>query len=84
MNIEEQIPFLDSFQELTNSKVFRKTLILWLYYKARMYPAEVARLADCPDTTVRRTIEKWKQKGKIDDEPKMEEPLNTPLKMKMR
>ena len=75
MEDEDTIPFEELLNDLTENKKFKRTLYLWLHYKARLSMVEIQRMTGDNYQTIWRTKEKWKSEGIIEDKPRSGRPL---------
>ena len=75
MEDEDAIPFEELLNEIIENKIFKRTLYLWLHYKAKLSIAEVQRMTGDNYKTIWRTKEKWKSEGIIEDKPRPGRPV---------
>ena len=68
MEIEDQNPFPEELEVLLNNQIFKRSLVLWLYYRKRESQTRIHEITDIPTSTISDIIKKWKTEGSVENQ----------------
>ena len=68
MEIEDSIPFAENLDAILNSQFFKRSLVLWFYYRKHQTQKFISEATGIPSSTISDIIAKWKREGSVENQ----------------
>ena len=68
MEIEDSVPFAEDLDTLLKSHIFKRSLVLWFYYRKHQTQKEIAEITGISFSTISDITAKWKREGSVENQ----------------